>query len=326
MGAAWSADDAPIPWQVTSVTEDSLQAGDVQAAFEAAFAAWTDPACLAVDDSFAGSTGDNTGHKQDGANLVSVDDPFDQVPVGTLALTVLSTEDTVVFEQDGVSYQRIVEADVVLNDAIDFARDADLDASCTDTTSIDAVAAHEVGHWWGLAHACDRGEDCDEALVEATMHWLVPACDPAPSSLEADDLHGMAALYGPYVEWSCGPTLVVEGEDRVFGTVPFTATCTADHPDLDAVTWDFGDGGSTTGSPGEHTYDTPGVYDVTATFDAPDLEACPVFDASPTRPGLVVACEAPDLAISWEVIDGALIQLVNDSAEPPRAASRPSSG
>jgi hypothetical protein len=321
-GWVWGLSDQPIAYQVTTLQEDSLPIGYLRTAIEDGFAQWSEQECVALSATDGGDTEENSGHKVDGVNLVSVDDPFDQVTVGVLAATVVYTDSEVVFEQDGIRYTRVTEADVVFNDEVDFATDEDIEAgSCVDQTSVRGIALHEVGHLIGLAHACPRGESCDSPKVqEATMHWLVPACDASRSTLADDDLHGLAALYGPYVPFSCGPEQTLSGESVVFGTIPFEVSCAMDPSaasEVAAAQWDFGDGGTTDDLAPTHTYEIPGRFDLQVCFTAPEFEVCEVFEQCPVRRDYVLSCTQPDPVVGWEEVDGTLIQLVNDTPVPP---------
>jgi len=320
-GVVWAPADQPFAYEVSSTPVPRLGAGVPAQEIADSFATWTGHDCLDLQAPVGSTTSDDTGIKVDGRNVFSFEDPYDQVPGGALALTSIESGPDVGFTQDGVDYQRITEADVVFAKQVTWATDDAIDAGgCTDAVSFRSVALREVGHLLGLADACPQGATCDDpALAEATMSWQIPACDTSKSTLAPDDLHGLAALYGPYVSTTCGPEQTVSGSQRVFGLVPFDATCSVAEADRDAVdgaTWDFGDGGTDTGLEVTHSYTTMGDYDLRVCFDAPALQACDVFDDCPNRKAYVVACTLPDPVVSWDAVDGATIQLVNDTPIP----------
>ncbi len=320
-GAVWAPEDQPFDYEISMTPVPTLGAGVAAQEIARAFTSWTDHDCLTIQTPLGTSTDDNTGVKADGRTVFSFEDPFDQVPGGALALTVLETTTTIVRTQEGVSYRQLVEADVVFADQARFAVESDVESEgCTDRVSFRSVALRETGHVIGLATPCDRGGPCaDPDEAEATMHWLVSPCDTLRSTLAPDDLRGLAALYGPYVPFTCTPETEIDGRARAFGMVPFDLACEipADHrADVAEVTWSFGEGATRDGLTASHTYAEVGNYDVSACLSAPELAECALFDACPTRRAYVVACDLPVPLLGWDEVEDATIQLVNDTPIP----------
>jgi Matrixin len=59
---------------------------------------------------------------------------------------------------------------------------------CSEGFYIEDIAAHEFGHALGLGHSTSES---------ATMWFSVSSCSTANRSLDADDLAGVLAIYGP---------------------------------------------------------------------------------------------------------------------------------
>lgn len=267
-GEAWP--DTHLPLQVHwAGSLEGFTEAELGAVVEEAAAAWvTDAPCTfgievvedpAADDWFRA-----------GGVAVLFGDPNDELAEGVLATLVRGPSSGVVFERNGSSFTEAAPAELILADGAWWALDAEIEAGeCSDRVSLQGMLTHELGHVLGLAESCEQREACTDAdAVDATMYWAVEVCDTGASTLGADDVAGLAAIYGEALSIAFSCSYAVEDG--------LTATCTATAPaDVATLspTWDFGDGGSAEGSEATHTYATPGSYDVRLCIQPPDCGA-----------------------------------------------------
>jgi MYXO-CTERM domain-containing protein len=181
-------------------------------------------------------------------------------------LAVVRTMSSGRFERNGQSFRTAGAAEIIFDGDL-WATDADIETGdCSGRRSAQAVLTHELGHVLGLDDSCDASEACtDEDARAATMYWAKEVCDTDASTLGADDIEGLAALYGqPFsFAFSCSAA----ADDGL--TVSCLATDPSDVATL-SPTWDFGDGGAAEGSEASHTYASPGSYDIRLCILPPD--------------------------------------------------------
>ena len=194
--------DRTVPYTVRIGPSSRLAAAFVQGAAGRAFDRYNDIECADLRFVFAGVV--RADEPLDGANEVTgvasgwVDAGRDP---NAAALTLVSF---------GVESGRIVQARVEVNEQFHQFVDADADP-CTDAFDLEAVLTHEAGHMAGLSHPCEFPGviasacpivDCNALLATLapgaplpTMWPVVPACDVALRTLEADDIAGICTLY-----------------------------------------------------------------------------------------------------------------------------------
>jgi len=96
----------------------------------------------------------------------------------------------------------IIEADILLNDAKTWTLNTN---QCyEDSTDIQSVVTHEVGHLLGLAHACAStvSSTCEAMPTMLSGTDACGHCQPEVENLERrilsqDDINGLSELYGP---------------------------------------------------------------------------------------------------------------------------------
>jgi Matrixin len=108
----------------------------------------------------------------DGANTIG----FGALPVGYLALTCVRSVGT-----------SIVEADIRLGSGVSWALAL---GSCLNDFMLEAVATHEIGHAYGLAHVTETNHG------RLTMSTFIDGpCENQESTLGLGDMKGLEALY-----------------------------------------------------------------------------------------------------------------------------------
>ncbi|MEN8691855.1 MAG: matrixin family metalloprotease, partial [Desulfobacterales bacterium] len=175
-------DGAPVKMRVNSQGEpDALGYGFEQ--IQAALQAWSgvDGSSFQYQD---GGFTDADGFQKDGVSAISFGDPLGQMDpptdcAGLLAIAGFMQDVTETRIVNGQSFFRIVEGDVVFNTGW---------KGCgflEDFNNFAEVAAHELGHVLGLAHATDP-----EAIMYPYAHL-----DRRGASLGKDDIDGLVFLY-----------------------------------------------------------------------------------------------------------------------------------
>ncbi|NMB74601.1 MAG: matrixin family metalloprotease [Myxococcales bacterium] len=182
----WFPANIPVHYRFASGTQPGMPAGQDKVAVRNGFAHWqaVTPATIAfVEDSQTGPA----GYVYDGLNTMTFNDPTGEVPSGAIAAT-LPIYDSQTMVTNGVTFNRMVDSDIVFNDGMPFGTNAQAAACATQVFDMEGVATHEQGHFIGLDHA---------AQIDATMYYAVDYCDASKITLEASDINGTNFIYPP---------------------------------------------------------------------------------------------------------------------------------
>lgn len=314
---AWSEDDLPLPWFMDDDVEDSLPDGYQLTAVESGFAAWHAAECASMTEEFQRVSTYPNPSTEDARNVIYWDDPGDDLDPGVLGLTISRPQSGSV-DVNGQPYNRLYDTDIIFNNDVAWATMEDIDAGvCANETDITGVATHEIGHSWGMAHSCEKGETCtDQLLLDATMFWSVGACDTHQSGINEDDIQGITALYGPYATFTVIPNS--QGLTERYGALPLEVCFSIDAEDfaIQSASWNFGDSQSSTELEPCHTYTEKGQFTVAVTIVLEDA-SCGTATFRYDQLGYIVACEQPEAEpdapalIDVTHVDGLTYQTVN---------------
>lgn len=182
---------ATVSWQVHRGGQPGLGLDRSIAAFQTALDTWTNEPTTNIRYAYTGTTNAEKGLTQsDGTNSILFNDPFAGQAGREVAGSFDCLEGGVIaiggpwfFSSTrpfgGKPYHEAVEADIVTNDG----------TTCLFTDNVkvaEEVFTHELGHTLGLGHSRSR-----DATMFANVHN-----DGRGSRLDADDVAGVAALYG----------------------------------------------------------------------------------------------------------------------------------
>lgn len=274
----------PIRWQYSTpivyrhnpanATADVNMPGLVDAAFQT----WEDvPSSLISFTRGADTTSAAGFDYEDGLNVVSYDDPYDDLEVGILAAAVSWVVSNTPHGYDGNNYYTIEQGDIVFNDGVAFtdSEGASLLGGCiSGYWDAEAVALHEIGHLFGLDHN-------ESSYAAAIMYPAISDCDPSRADPKADDIDGVTFLYDSGVP-AVYPSFDYD-VDR--GYTPLTVSFTDESTgNVTSRSWNFGDGGSSSATNPTHEYTVAGIYDVRLVVNGgPSVEAVNAIEVI-TRP------------------------------------------
>lgn len=162
--------------------------GDGVAEVSQGLAAWTDVPTSSIRLHFNSYVYNAYGLRRDGYNLVSYNDPLDQMadPVncsGTLALANLVYTTTQVSYANGRAFHRIREADYAFN--------RNFQCFLGNSTNMAEVACHETGHTIGFAHSdVTTRPPGDDPIMRSVAHG-----NGRGARLGFDDVLGVTYVY-----------------------------------------------------------------------------------------------------------------------------------
>jgi MYXO-CTERM domain-containing protein len=332
----WDSEDLPIVVQTSTYLEDSLpQVPDAETGrypqedvLIKSFCNWNwteyceeqlgpewqryeTALCADVPFEYGGTTNAHLGFTDDDTYGIYWDDPADELAAGILGATLCPYDSPIIDIIAGEQIRAIRNCDIVMNDNISWGMVNALEEECpAGTYAAEAVMTHEVGHSLGMGHSCDDGDLCvDSDLLNATMYWTAGPCDTASASIDADDIEGITALYGPYITWN-----VTEDSVR-FGPAPLEVCFELQvdeeyEAEIQGVAWNFGDGTTSDEVEPCHTFEDQGQFTVTA--DVTGLsDTCGDWDVSQTQRAHVLVCEEPEPGFELNHENGLIYQLVN---------------
>lgn len=314
-GWVWLPEDLPRDYYRDTYVEDSLPEGYPAEVIEKGWQNWETEAnaCAQLSHNFVAEDDFEVPSSRDGLSVFYWDDPSDESEVGVLGVTYLVGADGQNVERGGETLKHFTDADIIFNDNVDYGTTADISAgNCNNEFPVEGIATHEIGHSWGMGHSCEQGEACNDPLkADACMFWSVGPCDLGQNDINADDIAGMSSLYGPYG--------VFQATTNRYGGTPLEVCFEASsESELVGVTWDFGDGESSTEIAPCHTYTTADQYTVSVNIQVTAPECGGEIVNYATRElGYVVACDPPkpeaDADGFFEIshFDGLTYQTVN---------------
>ena len=170
-GGRWIG--TPVPYVVNTANLD-LPASAIVPALQAGADTWALQSNAAFAFTYAGPSGQTT-NTNDGINLVLFRNDPNTANPSAIATTY-----------SWFSGSTLIDTDIVFWDgAFQFFAGS---SGCSGGFYIEDIAAHEFGHALGLGHS---------TMSAATMYPSTSYCNTANRSLDADDLSGVLAIYGP---------------------------------------------------------------------------------------------------------------------------------
>ena len=340
-GYMWDAEDLPLVFYTSDYLEDSLPQTPnpttglyyQEEAMVKSYCNWhwtpecdellpdETPAegaeCAAISYEYGGILAGHEGPTNDGVNKVYFDDPGDDAGAGVNGFMQPRGANVLIKEVGGEFIYKMLDADIVFNDNIDWGTTEDINAGCVGgEMALESTSTHEVGHLWGMGHSCEQEDLCnDGTLLNATMYWTGGPCDTSRATINSDDVGGMTALYGPYATFTT--------ESPRFGPVGLEVCFDLVTTDVisDAL-WNFGDcdgsnDESCTSTELEpcHTYETQGQFTVKADLVG-QSETCGEWDFEHRELAYILVCDVPSPVFTAESVataDGVVYQMVNET-------------
>ncbi len=180
--AKWFPGDMPVGFRfVAGNTQAGMTQADARDAVRTGFAQWDNVASANLSIAELAEAG-SSGYNYDGYNTMTFNDPYGEVPGGALAST-LPIFSGQTMQTNGVTFRRMTDADIVINNGISYVRNGD---PCSFEYDLDGVATHEIGHLFGLDHP---------DVATATMYYSIGPCDMSSVSLDQSDINGITFIY-----------------------------------------------------------------------------------------------------------------------------------
>jgi hypothetical protein len=184
---------SPIPYRINSELPRGVSSEDMATAVTRAASAWGAPVCSGAAFSAEGFT---SAPAAPGDHINTVQWLFSGWKEHGFPADAAGATD-ILYEKDTSGAWRIVEADVYLNAT---ARDWILEAPVPDGKwDLLSAITHEFGHFAGLLHPCELEPMAGVSLCDGSLPMaattMYPTYSSDESSLEADDVDGICALY-----------------------------------------------------------------------------------------------------------------------------------
>jgi len=167
---------------VTGNSQSGLSQASARDAVRVGFAQWAGSGANISFNEIADAPASQDGYIEDGYSTMTFNDPNGEVPSGALAATLpIYNGQTMV--TNGVTFYRMTDSDIVVNNNISFVRNGD---PCSNDFDLDGVLTHEQGHLVGLDHT---------DVYNATMYYAIGPCEMDSVSLEQSDINGVTFIY-----------------------------------------------------------------------------------------------------------------------------------
>lgn len=223
----------------------------------------------------------------DGVNVITWEDPNDNLETGVLAAaSTFAPSGTHGYQ--GMNFFEITQSDIIFNDGVTWT-DSDgaslLGGCLSGKFDVEAVALHEVGHLLGLDHPSGN-------YASAIMFGSIDDCDATRTSPKIDDVNAVTFLYDSGTP-PVYPAFTLDDDE---GYAPLTvAFSDASTGTVTSHSWAFGDGSSATSANPTHEYVTPGLFDVTLTVNG---------SAAIERVDVVTVYQRPTVEFSADMLEG----------------------
>jgi len=186
----WFAQDMPVGYRfVAGNSQPGMPAGEDRNAFILGFQHWQDVTTATITFTQLSDTSSGGFNNYDGYNTMTFNDPDGDLGTGTLGATIPVYTQSQSVVVNGVTFYRMTDADIVINDGVAFGTNAEAaSGSCwsNPVTDLEGVATHEIGHLLGLDHP---------DVSDATMYYAIGQCDPTRVTLEQSDINGVTFIY-----------------------------------------------------------------------------------------------------------------------------------
>lgn len=303
----WAVAPEDLPLRVTVEADPSVPGIAeelVLADIDSALRRWDGPVC-GFSATFAGEVtyDDPTDVPNDELHLTFAPLGPDSPPFVRLGET--PDLDPLYTRNDRVTLRAVPGAWVVNTSRPLTSDQAIVEGTCRDQRALSSTVALVVGVASGLAVSRDP-----EALMSGRFR------DCTVKEPAQDDIEGLDALYGPWVEMDCVSEAGGGGDKpEIPGVIPFDVVCEAT-PDpastLSNLRWTFGDGGEAEGNPVRHTYTEDDNFPVTVQGIATH-PTCGDRLVEIRRENYIRACDVPEPAFRVERERGLRFRLVNAS-------------
>lgn len=172
--ARWPAAQSPVPYSV-NVRGAGTSEAQTLAVIETSFGNWSEPCCSGATVRSEGASSRNALDHEDGFNTLGFLDSTWPGEFGDPSVTLAVTVPLI------WSDCRITEADIVFNE---YGHDFCYGGCAGSDVSLEFVATHEMGHFFGLDHSSEAG---------SIMYFMYSG--GADGNLREDDIEGICTVY-----------------------------------------------------------------------------------------------------------------------------------